>query len=143
MPDRWEFKRELGNRRHVMILLAVLGICHGLLLRNDPFPEDGWLFYYGLPVWLRITLWVDIGVLAIFFALFTPCSKERVGWYALLVMPLQRFIGHLGAAVVYLVPGGRFGSKDSLVYAVLWGTATMVVWRISRWRELKFEGDDE
>lgn len=141
----------LGRRGGVLLILGVIWMVIGISAVIDPYvgigggdPQQG-LFHEALPVWLRATLWIGTGLLAVSFAWRTAGRRDDWGYMALILMPIVRTASYGWAWLVHLT--GGHGDPSGWLGAIVWATFAILVYTISGWPEtpgfiLPIEGEE-
>lgn len=128
--------RNLGRRRTTAALFGLIHIGQGLILLHDPgrfAPDDAVFYATFFPLPLRVGLWVGTGILTVFFAC---CPRtERWAWVAVVVMPAERFVGHVWSMIAWVIPGIPGGSEWAAAYMLFWGGLLTVLLVLAGWRE--------
>lgn len=95
-------------------------------------PGDAILFEL-LPVPVRAAMWATTGALAIACA---PSRRwQKLGWVAIMLMPMERALGHLWSTAMYLIPGYPPGLASAPAELVVWAALSGVVWITAGWPE--------
>lgn len=89
------------------------------------------------PIELRLALWLAAGIVALVTA-WTPW--RRIGWVAVVIMPVQRAASHAWSAWHYYVPGYPPGTAESLASACYWLATVGLILLLAGWADM---GGDE
>lgn len=146
MPDRdirrpgWKkylprTTRQIGRRGVMLLTFGVLWTVIGAGALSSSGSISPSLIHEYLPAWLRASLWIACGLLAIAYAFRPPGLSDRVGFAALYIMPAVRVLSYTLAWIDYLVPIGGEGYELGWRFAAIYASMLATVVITSGWPE--------
>ena len=133
-PTRW-LADKFGRRGAVLTLLGCAFILVGvdILLAPDPPNLDALLLHTLMPSWLRATLWIIPGGLAV-WAAFRRTGHDFFGFAALTVPLIIRIVSYTWATVAWLLGYGDW--PMAWASALIWLLILGFVLTVAGWGEV-------
>lgn len=125
-----------GRRGAVLAVVGFMWIVLGISVPALPdAPSRLWLLHEILPMPVRAAAWIVSGVLGLVFAR-QPTGRDRFGFSALIIMPLEQSVSYAVAWVVYLLPfKGDIGYRIGWVPATVWAAMCALILVCAGWPE--------
>ena len=136
IPVREVVETKLGTRGMVLLVIGGLLISWGIsvwseYLWDDP---DRAVPYQGLPIEVRVSMWVATGVASIIAGL-GPKRWQRKGFAAAVIMPTERAVSHMWSWFMWVIPGGPPGDGFGWATSIHWALLVLLFWIASQWDE--------
>ena len=134
MPHRLARKVRLGRRGLVLVLVGVCWVLLGISVILTPYSSQGWVPHEEIPGWARGSVWIITGCVGIVTAWWPP-GKDRWGFAAIVLMPLERAASFAVAAVGWALPGIEHGAPRGWISALIWSAVVALIMLITGWQE--------
>lgn len=128
--------RRIGRRGIILILgglLCLLAAAQVAVSGDSIDPADAIAYEY-IPIPVRVSLWLTVGVAAIASAV-GPKNRQGIGYAALCFMPAERIGGMAWSVTQWLDPGYPSGTIAALGSIAAWAIVLGLVFTIAGWDE--------